>query len=109
MSEYCTIYHILPEVEENFPTKRSDVIREIQEVKVFLDEIEKPSGTMDEIVFLALINRKIEYFNKNAEIFKRAKTLVAKERFTVEYKGSQSNPNPTLEDFEIIPIKKASD
>jgi hypothetical protein len=109
MYRFCTIYDILPENTEHPPKNNNETAAEIREVKSFLDESERANNTVDEVMFLALINRRLRYLEKQADIFKRAKTLLVKDRFTVEYKNPHSNSNPLLEDFEIIPIKKKSD
>lgn len=53
----------------------------------------------DEVVFIAVLERSIT-------IFERAKELIAKKRFTVQYKGPDYNDNPQVTDFEIVPIKE---
>ncbi len=92
--KYGTLFDVMP---EHLIPDRENAERLIHGAKEFFVSREKNYATPDEVNFVAVLDRYMELFEK-------AKSMVAAERFTVEFKGSSGIPD--IEDFEICPIVK---
>lgn len=68
-------------------------------VQEYLQERGRTECSADEVAFVALLDQYIDIFTK-------AKSMVANEKFTVNYKGEQHTSSISLTDFEIVPIVK---
>lgn len=91
--EVVTIWDILPDF-----SKDGTVLPPlIQDATQFLSgDFGERVPLPDEVVFVALLEKYIEYFE-------RAKRMVANRRFTVRYRG-EAKAVPDLFEFQIIPI-----
>lgn len=92
--KYGTLFDVMP---DQLIPDRENAERLIHGAKEFLISREKNYATPDEVNFVAVLDRYIELFDK-------AKSMVAGERFTVEFKGSVGVPD--IVDFMIVPIVK---
>lgn len=92
-----TLYDVFPRIE-----KKEDILQEMGDVQNFLHDHGREHASPDELLFLAIIERHIKFFEK-------AKTMIGRNRFTVEYKGPEYNDNPSISEFQIIPIKQKSE
>jgi hypothetical protein len=91
---HTTLFNVLP-VELD----RKEINKMVAATSEYFQERGKVDCTKDEFAFLMTLDRYIEMFEK-------AKSMVANDRFTVEFKGDKDQQTLTLNDFEIIPIKK---
>lgn len=61
-------------------------------------EYDRQDYTSDEVVFVATIDRYLD-------ILEKARSMLLKNKFTVEYTGPKSNDCHKLEDFKVIPVQ----
>lgn len=87
------LYNVLP-TEIN----RTEANSLIKNAAGFLQERGKFDTTKDEFAFVMTLDRYIELFEK-------AKSMLANNKFTVEFKGNPNEQILRIEDFEIIPVK----
>lgn len=85
-----TILDIIPEMDVSNPRECQAKAYSIKEE---FNECGRTNCTVDEIAFMMLLDHYID-------TFKRAKTLLCKDRFTVEYVGQSKIPYIT--DFKVI-------
>ena len=97
-NKFTTLLDVMPNLEFT----KSDGMKAVRGVQEFLQEHGRNACSADEVAFISLLERYIDIFTK-------AKSMIAKDRFTVEYKGEQNSSSISLTDFEIIPIVKKSD
>lgn len=88
-----TIEDLIPIINDN------SVDEKIEAVRSFLGERNKEHITKDEFAFLMTLDHYIQSLE-------RAKTLLTKDRFTVQFIGSKTSPRLWLDDFRIIPLTK---
>lgn len=70
----------------------------VDEAQQYLIDREKDIATSDEVSFVIVLNRYIEYFE-------RAKAMLARNRYTVKFHGTE-NGDPDIVDYEIISTSK---
>ena len=85
-----TILDIIPDIDVSNP---KECQAKAQAIRDEFNEFGRVTCTVDEIAFIMLLDHYIESF-------KRAKTLLSKDRFTVEYVGQSKVPYIT--DFKVI-------
>ena len=88
--QITTILDLIPDMDVSDPR---DCQAKAQAIREEFMESGRPSCTVDEIAFMMLLDHYIE-------TLKRAKTLLSKDRFTVEYIGREKIPY--LTDFRVI-------
>jgi len=78
-------------------TNAKECIQFVDEAHHYLQSRDKDIASAEEVSFLICINRYIEYFE-------RAKSMLAKNRFTVKYRGGGQMRDPDIMDYEIISL-----
>jgi hypothetical protein len=91
---YTNLYHVFP-----VDIDRKEVSSMVQQTSEYFHDRGKTDYTKDEFAFAMTIDRYIE-------IFEKAKSMVANNKFTVEFKGDKDGNILKIEDFEITPIKQ---
>lgn len=95
MAEFTTLYHVFP-----VDVDKKDVSMMVAQVSEYFQDRGKTDYTKEEFAFLMTLNRYIE-------VFEKAKAMVANNKFTVEFKGDKDSNTLKVDDFELIPVKKA--
>lgn len=95
-NKFTTLLHIIP---HPLFTDMKDCVTHVDEVHQYFIERDKDVANADEVGFLLVIDRYIQYFEK-------AKAMVAKNSFTVKYHGGHRVNDPDIWDYEIISLPK---
>ncbi len=95
MDRYITLWDVMPRISD-----KSEIVAQVELVKEFLVDHGRTICSPDEAIFLATLERTID-------ILKKAKSMVGDSKFSVLYRGAEINDNPSVSDFEIIPIRPA--
>jgi hypothetical protein len=90
---YTTLFDVFPKIET-----KAEIALQVEQVKDYLTEQGRTVCSPDEAIFIATIDKTIE-------ILKKAKGMLANNRFTVLYRGEEVNDCPQISEFEIIPIR----
>lgn len=99
MPNYTTLFQVIPPLDvEDDVRCRNDV----ENIKEFLAGHGRKSYTMDEVCFIMLLDNYIK-------VFEKAKNMIGRNRFTVQFMNYQSSETPDIDDFSIIPIKEKID
>lgn len=78
-------------------TNAKECMQFVDEAHHYFQSRDKDMASAEEVSFLICINRYIECFEK-------AKSMLAKNRFTVKYRGGRAKQDPDLMDYEIISL-----
>jgi len=93
-NKFPTILDVIP---RPLFTNPKECMQFVEEAHQYLMERQKDVANTEEVSFLICINRYIEYFE-------RAKAMLAKNRFTVKYRGGRQMRDPDIMDYEIIKL-----
>jgi len=99
MIKQYNIIDIVPSLDLSDPRTRD---MRIESVKEFFSEFNKPSCSRDEMCFMLLLE---DYINA----FQKAKTMIARGRFSVRYTNYKGDKAPDILDFSIIPLLNPSE
>ena len=93
-NSFPTILDVIP---RPLFTNAKECMQFVEEAHQYFTSRDKDMATAEEVSFLICINRYIAYFE-------RAKSMLAKNRFTVKYRGGKRMQDPDIFDYEIISL-----
>jgi hypothetical protein len=76
---------------------QQDMQRYCQQAKEFLGESGRERYSVDELVFISLLDQ-------NIALYERVKTMIGQSRFTVKFRGDETAQQNFISDFEIVAL-----
>lgn len=92
--KYTTLLDVIP---RPLFTNAKECLQFVDEAHQYLQARDRDIASPEEVSFLICINRYIDYFE-------RAKAMLARNRFTVKYRGGKRMQDPDIMDYEIISV-----